>query len=358
MHTAKKGYAVVLLLFTVLSLFAGCMAPQDSFPQTAEHPTGPALLAEQPTAELEKVANKGKYTAQNMQPTIDVKTVAATGVENEEPFSIVWMSDTQLYSESYPRVFQSMTAWTVENAAAKNIRYVIHTGDVVNDRTKPTQWKNAQEATRPLMDVLPFFVVAGNHDTGTKAPDYFEFAETVGPDTERGIRTISEVYKSGMARYDLFEVGVKRFIIAGIGYAHTQDAIDWVDRTLKEYADRTAILAFHSYLNTDETLTSHGQKFSEQLVECNPNVRLILSGHKHGVGNRSVALDDDGDGLFDRTVQAMLTDFQAEKEGGGGFVKILEFDPQKQEVTVETYSPYEDRFLSSEMDAFTFKMDF
>ena len=61
-------------------------------------------------------------------------------------FSIAWISDTQVYAESYPGTFTAMTSWVEEQRGSRNIQALLHTGDVVNNRKSAKQWANAVAA--------------------------------------------------------------------------------------------------------------------------------------------------------------------------------------------------------------------
>lgn len=284
--------------------------------------------------------------------------VASPERVEEDPFTLVWMSDTQHYSASYPKTFQAMTKWVLDNREKENIQYVIHTGDVVHSRKKAAQWTNAQNATKGMIAEVPFFVVAGNHDTGTNSPSFTEFSRLYGPKVFADLPSLGGFYGDGVGRYDLFSVGSHDFIIAGLSYAHDKEAVAWLNGVLAEHKDRTAILAFHSYLNENGKLTSHGNKLYEDVVEKNPNVRLVLCGHKHGVTRRVSAIDDDGDGKADRRVHQLLANYQGKKQGGEGYMCLLEFDPSGQKITLRTYSPLLNQYKDSKEESFTILMDF
>lgn len=358
----KKSRGIIVFTVLVILMVLGGCSSNNMQPDTLAQQEVPAPLMLAPATKT----NDEEISIQRIpqEPLLEnairdtPQSVIQTSKKNDMPFSMVWMSDTQLYCESYPEIFFSMSDWTVKNKAERNIQYVLHTGDVVNDRTKSGQWKNAKKATQSIMEAMPHFVVAGNHDTGSKKPSYAEYAKRFGPDAFQGLPSLGGFYKDGMGRYDLFEYGTHKFIIAGLGYAHDQGAIDWLNGILKQHADYTAILCFHSYLNVDGKLTSHGQKFFEAVVKPNANVQLVLSGHKHGVSKKSTALDDDGDSNTDRTVQAILGDYQGDKSGGAGYLRILEFDPGKQQVSVTAYSPYKDSYRDEADETFTFNMKF
>lgn len=63
----------------------------------------------------------------------------------------------------------------------------------------------------------------------------------------------------------------------------------------------------------------------------------MLCGHCRDISYKNVQLDDDGDGNPDRTVYAILSNFQGSKAGGGGYMRILDF--RDSDIYIYTYSP-------------------
>jgi predicted phosphodiesterase len=49
-------------------------------------------------------------------------------------------------------------------AAEQDIRFVVHTGDLVNDPDDPDEWNRFFAAAGPMMNHIPFYPVAGNHE--------------------------------------------------------------------------------------------------------------------------------------------------------------------------------------------------
>ena len=278
--------------------------------------------------------------------------------EENQLFSIIWMTDTQYYSEKYPEIFLSMSKWIVNNKSRKNIQYVIHTGDVVNKHKKIYQWENADKALKPIMKELPLFVVAGNHDTESINPSFGEYAKRYGLEVFSELPSLGGFYEEGMGRYDLFEYGSQRFIIAGLAYIHTQEAIDWLNDVLDKYSDRIAILCFHSYMASDGSLNAAGEKLFESVVKNNANVQLVLCGHRHGSNRLSHELDDDGDGITDRIVQAILGNYQEYDKGGAGYLRIIEFDAKNNEASITAYSPHLGNYRTDDLETFTFSFSF
>jgi len=90
----------------------------------------------------------------------------------KEVFSIIVLPDTQVYSESFPSIFNAQTQWIADNYDTWNIVYVAHVGDIVNNHYSTEEWGNASRAMRILEeavserfpDGIPYGVVPGNHD--------------------------------------------------------------------------------------------------------------------------------------------------------------------------------------------------
>lgn len=80
-------------------------------------------------------------------------------------FSIVVLPDTQYYSQSYPSLYYAQTRWIVENRYSHNILFVSHLGDIVhNNDLYEQEWLVADAAMSELDNVLPYGILAGNHD--------------------------------------------------------------------------------------------------------------------------------------------------------------------------------------------------
>ena len=98
-----------------------------------------------------------------------VPCVAQTATPKpSDKFSLIWITDTQYLSESYPRYYDSLCRWIIENKDAYNVKMVIHTGDIVEDEFNQTHWANADHAMSQLLDAnVPYCWNAGNHDYNT-----------------------------------------------------------------------------------------------------------------------------------------------------------------------------------------------
>ncbi|GIP38480.1 hypothetical protein J31TS4_17600 [Paenibacillus sp. J31TS4] len=277
--------------------------------------------------------------------TVNVLVQDLIPARGDYDYTMVWMSDTQFYSELYPHIYQSQVNWIRDNAEEMNIRYVVHTGDLVNEPTATYQWERASEYMKVLEDAdMPYGVLAGNHDVGTTNSDYTTYSRYFGADRFEQQPYYGGSYKNNRGHYDLVSYGGNDFLMLYMGWQPEDEDIAWMNQVLRDHPDRQAFLAFHDYMQPNGTRSAMGNKIYEQVVVPNPNVKLVMSGHYTGSSMQTDELDDNGDGKPDRRVYQMLNDYQGFEEGGLGYMKLLHFDIETGNVYVNTYSPYKNDY--------------
>ncbi len=225
-----------------------------------------------------------------------------------------------------------------DNQAARNIVFVAHYGDITDDGDSNTQeWDIANTAMSKLESVMlpdgiPYAVLPGNHD---------QIGGTVNYNSYFGVSRFSaRNYYGGHYgttnnnNFDLFSAGGMDFIIINLEYNVDASARTWADNILKTYSNRRAIVVSHSILNvgTPATFTQPGQAIYDDLKD-NPNLFLMLCGHNHGEGYRT-------DTYNGNTIYSLIADYQDYPGGGNGFLRIMEFIPDSNEISIKTYSPY------------------
>ncbi|ETI68492.1 metallophosphoesterase, partial [Neobacillus vireti LMG 21834] len=260
-------------------------------------------------------------------------------------YTFVWMSDTQYYSESYPYIYERQTKWIAEKQEEMKIKYVFHTGDIVDKADKEDQWQAADKAMKVLDDNnIPYGVLAGNHDVDHKTSDYTQYYKWFGEDRFKDKPYYGESYKNNRGHYDLISANGNDFIMLYMGWGVEDEDIKWMNDVLKQYPHRKAILSFHEYLLVSGNRSPIGEQLYQQIVLPNKNVIAVLCGHYHDSETLVDAIDDDGDGIPDRQVYQMLGDYQGGPEGGQGYMKLLHFDQKNNKIIVNTYSPYLDKY--------------
>ena len=274
-----------------------------------------------------------------------------------EPVTFVWLSDTQGYASTFPDSLKTMTQWIVDQKEALNIQYVLQSGDLVNDMLREREWLNVQIAFDAFIGKLPVFAIAGNHDIKGMMHMYDPFEALMNRQNYTSYPTFGGVEAQGRRRYDLVTIGHDNYIIIGVGYSLQPADVDWLNSVLKQYANRTAILVSHWYLELkDYEPYIADAKLLHSVVAENSNVRYVLCGHKHGLKHVEEQYDDNGDKLPDRTVQAIMVDYQTLPNGGEGYLMLLTFNVVDRTVSITSYSPVMDDynyFADTTIESFT-----
>jgi hypothetical protein len=87
------------------------------------------------------------------------------------PFTFIVYGDTREQAPLFTQLERhKLVAERI--AAEKNVSFVLHTGDLVCDGGDLAEWGRFFEAARPMLDKIPLFPVAGNHECSS--PDYYE----------------------------------------------------------------------------------------------------------------------------------------------------------------------------------------
>lgn len=326
---------LLLLLILVLTL-SGC-APAETAASTE-----PDAIAEQEPA----VPSATPYVS----PTPRL-TPRPTRTPRPEPFSLIWIADTQNMTREDSAPIHRMTEWIAANWKERNVRYVVHTGDIVGSGLKDSYWERVEPALKKLPKELPFMTVAGNHDVGSKRKyeNYIRWRfDTKLPE--------AQLFQEGRGSYATFETDAGKFLLVGMGITIKEEGYDWLNAVFAKYPDHTGILALHDYLSPSGR-TAEGGRVFERVVKPNPNLRFVLCGHNRGIAMREDALDDDGDGKPDRVVYQMMHNFQNDSRRTGYF-RILTFSPDRS-LQVTTYSPYMDdyNYYESREDEETFRIE-
>lgn len=324
-------------------------------------------------------------------------------------FSLAHFTDTQYLSEGaveqeteaeraiWRAAYGSTTEWIAENAASRKIAYVAHTGDIIENNidapTTPEQQAQVTgefEVSSELQGTLdaagvPNQVIAGNHDNqrGQETGPGSIYNRYYGPDRYQaaddtwGTASYGGPWKEGdnQNNYVLFSAGGLEFVAVGLSYGVTREEADWASSVFERFPERNGIVLSHDYLKPSTNPDGRGSAFSAPdgsllyrlVVESNPNVFLVLAGHEHGVGTNVKA----GVGpTVTHDVVEMLADYQfytvsADRLGlteiggyqptdrlrfGASFLRLLQFDVDRGEMTVDTYSPFLDDFGATEFD--------
>lgn len=311
------------------------------------------------TVTVGQFANGNSIAVMVQDEIASVAKTVPTVTQDTYDFSFVWMSDTQYYSQSYPYIYRKNVKWIADNKDNLNLKYVIHTGDVVDKSYQEYEWKEADQNMKVLEDAnIPYGVLAGNHDVGHQTGDYTKFWEYFGEWRFKNMPTFGGSYDNNRGHYDLVSANGNDFIIVYMGWGLAEKEIEWMNEIVARYPERKAILCLHEYLLVSNNRAPIADTIFEKVVKPNKNVIAALSGHYHDAELKVDELDDNGDGVADRSVYQMLADYQGAEEGGLGYIRLLQFDVANNKLRVKTYSPYLDDYNYYDENEFPGKDEF
>jgi hypothetical protein len=265
-----------------------------------------------------------------------------------EPFTIVALPDTQLYSLSFPATYKAQTQWIKDNTISKNIAFTIHLGDITESQhssSEPVtgQWTNAKNAM-DLLNGLKYAVLPGNHDNLIHGKIDNSFFNAVFPYTE------FEKYswygdhfpKNGNENsYSLVDISGQKLLILSIGFfghvkqptAEVSMVFDWANAAIAKYPERRVIVATHSMISDKGAFLSEGQLLWNRVIKQHNNIFLVLCGHIC-TESKITKTGDSGN-----VINILLSDYQCDKNGGNGYLRMMEFIPSTNIIHVETFSP-------------------
>lgn len=268
--------------------------------------------------------------------------------------TLVVVPDTEGYARKRPQVLDAMMKWVAEQKTARSIKYVLHVGDITNDNLD-VEWVNVRKAFSLIDGRVPYVLAAGNHDYDHTEGRLTHMNKYFKVDEQKKWPTFGGVYEKGKLEnhYQFAELQGRKWIILSLEMGPRKEVIAWANKVLADHKEHLAIILTHGYLYYANSRYNHllgGQRASpynfygdgadgemlwNRLVRRHPNVMMVVCGHLSSqyVGYRK----DEGD--YGNTVHQMLVDYEKMRGGGMGFLRILEFLPDKKTVQVRTYSP-------------------
>jgi hypothetical protein len=272
---------------------------------------------------------------------------------SEPTFSLVWITDTQYLSQTYPQYFDSACQWIMSNKDVYDIKLAIHTGDIVNTGTDLNQWENANHSMSILLDNnMPYCWDAGNHDLMSgnwNGKSFLAFNVTFLRSKTYWTADCLDGRNTAVA----FNVSEYNFLVINIEYHANSTVLQWLDAILNAHAQSHVIVATHAYLNETCGYGNCGWALTLKngILANRTNVFMTLNGHYHSsstanrtmVGNRLEL-------FFDRQ------DLKGQK--GGAAVRLLTFDLVQGKVNVKTYDTYAGKFLTDSDSDFTMDLPF
>src|SRR6478672_3404436 len=321
---------------------------------------------------FEKVSRLAVVSVLSMAGWLSARTPTPSPTPADE-FTIVALPDTQFYSSLNPQIFAAQTQWIANHVQDQNIQLVVGLGDIVDAGGDLTQWQNADAAVRLLTGKVPYMMAIGNHDYDQNNPAGRTAATTnfnsfFGPSRYAGAAWYKSGFPAGSNEnfYGVVKVNGRNYLIVVLEFAPRDSSLAWADGILKANQDKDAIIVTHMFTYMDNTRISgcdlnsaasfgvgqdnNGEDMWWKLVRKYPNIHLVLSGHVvqgDGTGRRMDL------GVKGNVVNQILSDYQSDALGGGGYLRIMRISPSLNRVSVTSYSPYLDSFKTDDHNQFS-----
>lgn len=290
-------------------------------------------------------------------------------IQPVSPFTVVLLPDTQHYSEMYPDTFNAQTQWIVDNKVSQNIVFATQAGDIVHHaETLPNdnavEWARADTAFDKLDGVIPYSVSLGNHDYGqvsNRSAGSARYLEYFGPDRYRARTWYGGASPTGVNHYQYFTGGGRTFMHISFQWEPTDADFAWAQTVLDANPGIPTMITTHKYMNDsvqghdtaiDEPDGNSGLDIFNEFVKPNAQVFMVMNGHYCGE-YRQTSTNNAGLPVFE-----MVVDYQCRPNGGDGWLRTIQFDPDQGKINVKSYSPTLNQFETDGNSQFTWSIDF
>lgn len=328
-------------------------------------------------------------------------------LQNEKSWSMVILPDPQTYVKfgRNQGIFDIMTAWIAEQKNHLSIKMVLCTGDLVQhnnilrgageggNQSSVNQWRATSHAIGRLDNQIPYVLAAGNHDFGYENIEnrHTQYNEYISADrnflneailreyyyTSDGAPTLAN------ALFEFEGHNSQNYLILNLEFGPRNEVLDWAKKVIDQgkYKNHRVIVLTHSYMNNkNERIknenypienANYGEAIWNKLINTSRNVVMVIAGHIGVVndfkGHTAFKQDKRQDGHI---VTQMVFNAQAlgggwHGNGGDGWLRFLEFDPDGETVHVKTYSPFfglspstkDKAWRTADFDEFSFRIE-
>ena len=275
-----------------------------------------------------------------------------------KPFTLPILPDTQIEVRAHPEMLHSQLNWLAANRKKLKIPLVLHVGDIV-DWDNDAQWETASRAFQTLDKAkLPYALAVGNHDTSAVG----EFSGSAAPgNTNQNVRKTEKFnrafpvarFTAQKGRYEndksdnafyTFQAGGLNWLVITLEFCARPTPVTWANTVLDQFPKHNAIILTHFHLNSKGEINANNagygdlscQAIYDTMIKKHANVLLVLSGHVDSSAHRTDI------GERGNVIYQILQDYQTQ-DSGGGYIRLLEIDPEKHTIKARMYSPFYDK---------------
>lgn len=282
-----------------------------------------------------------------------------TSAEAETTFTLAQVPDTQneVLNDTNP-LLPNRYQWLVNNREALNLKFIAHSGDVVNwGHVDPVQFSRASNATNILDNSgIPYGYAIGNHDTaavttgGSAAPgnthdnlrNTTSFNQTFP--TSR-FKNVGGTFEPGKVdnMYQTFTAGGKDWLVLTQEMWARTSAINWAKQVVEAHPNHNVIVNTHSFIDNTGGYPTTGiygdnnpQQVWQQFVSQYPNIKMVLSAH-HGPNDQGNGYSySEATGVNGNKVAQIMTAYHSSYQN---HVRLLNIDTANGTVNSSVYVP-------------------
>lgn len=297
---------------------------------------------------------------------LDPTTPAEPTAPTPGSITLAMLPDVQYYTKCRLPHLAAQLRWLTDELPRRDLRAALYMGDLT-EHNSHDEWRWFREQIEPFQEKLPLLLATGNHDYGkngdahrrhTLLDEYFR-----GPPGAAAPLLAQEKRHAIENAYYRIRLPRVTLGVLVLEWAPRASTVRWANRVLSQFADDRVIVATHAYLYEDSTRYDwhtrgiaqlwnplwydmewleqlydreyDGQMLWNALVRRHPGIFLVLSGHVGGGG--AGLLESRGDG--GNIVEQVLANFQLLDQGGLGYLRLFEIQPDGRSMRMKTYSP-------------------
>lgn len=316
------------------------------------HPVGGELPEGRHDVRIELVNDRYTGTCDRNAHLAYVRTQPPV-IDTRFAFAVVPDTQEEVLTAGDARLRQRVD-WLVAQRAALDLRFVAHSGDVVNyDTADHVQYERARAALRPLETAgMPYTLAIGNHDTQSAGPGG-ELRRPAGQllrdttvfnryFTAARFGAVGGQFEAGKVdnAYATYTAGGVRWLVLSLELWPRRAAVAWAQSVVAAHPRHNVVIVTHHYLESDATIgqsagygSTSPQYVFDNLVAKYPNIRFVFSGH---TGTAASRVDT---GVHGNRVYSFLQTFHSRRTNP---VRLVEIDTAAQSLRTWIYAPHTD----------------
>jgi hypothetical protein len=281
--------------------------------------------------------------------------------------SIAMLPDIQYYTECESPHLTAQLRWLAAPTPPRDMRAALFMGDLT-EHNSPHEWDYLRGQFALAADRVPLLLATGNHDQGHEG-DAHSRSSRLAEYFPRAPGAAQAILKDQLNEHSIenayYRIALPHVVLGVLvlEWAPRKSTVAWANEILRRHERDRVIIVTHAYLYDDSTRydwrtrrtgqlwnplsfdmawgeaildpESDGEILWNDLVRRHAGVFLVLCGHVGGRGTGLLASRGDAGNL----VQQVLANFQLLDEGGLGYLRLFEIQPDGKSMRMKTYSP-------------------